>query len=130
MDVALRRAHAYADAGANGILIHSRRSDANEVLEFAQAWQRRLPVVVVPTRYHGTPTSAYRAAGIATVIWANHNLRASVSAMRRTCARIFASESIADAETDIAPLSDLFELLDYDELSASEDRYLQCDHDH
>jgi phosphoenolpyruvate phosphomutase len=124
MDEALDRAHAYAEAGADAVLIHSRRSEASEVLEFAGRWGNRLPVVVVPTKYYATPVSQYRDAGIATVIWANQSLRASISAMRRTCLQIFQRQSIADVEQDVASLDELFQLLNYDELAVAERRYV------
>ncbi|MES4992385.1 phosphoenolpyruvate mutase [Phyllobacterium sp. 22229] len=124
LDEALERANAYADAGADAVLIHSRKSDAAEILEFARRWTGKLPVVIVPTKYYKTPVSAYREAGISTVIWANHNMRAAIAAMRATCGRILAEESIASVEADVATLEDVFGLLRYDELSAAEDRYL------
>jgi phosphoenolpyruvate phosphomutase len=124
LDEALTRAHAYADAGADAILIHSRKSDAREILEFARQWAGKLPVVIVPTKYYQTPVSAYRDAKISTVIWANHNMRAATAAMRATCGRIMAEESIAGVEMEVASLEEVFGLLHYDELSAAEDRYL------
>ncbi len=124
LDEALTRAHAYADAGADAILIHSRKSDATEILEFAHQWAGKLPVVIVPTKYYQTPVSAYRDAKISTIIWANHNMRAATAAMRATCGRIMAEESIAGVETEVASLEEVFGLLHYDELSAAEDRYL------
>ncbi|MGY3538099.1 phosphoenolpyruvate phosphomutase [Bradyrhizobium sp. USDA 4515] len=90
MEEAISRAHAYADAGADAILIHSRRTAADEILAFMRAWQNRLPVVIVPTKYYRTPVSAYREAHISTVIWANHSVRAAIAAMRQVCDRIFA----------------------------------------
>lgn len=124
LDEALTRADVYADAGADAILIHSRKSDADEILAFVRAWQNRLPVVIVPTKYYRTPVAAYREVGISTVIWANHNMRAAISAMRTVCGRILAEEGIAGVEPDVATLEELFGLLNYDELSAAEDRYL------
>jgi phosphoenolpyruvate phosphomutase len=121
---ALERAHAYAEAGADAILIHSRKSVADEILSFARAWRNRLPLVIVPTKYYRTPVSEYRAAGISTVIWANHNMRAAVAAMREVCSRILREESIAAIEKEVATLDEIFGLLDYDELAAAEERYL------
>ncbi|MGY5809992.1 phosphoenolpyruvate mutase [Rhizobium sp. LEGMi198b] len=126
LDEALRRADAYADAGADAILIHSRKSDANEVLGFAKQWQR-LPIVIVPTKYYRTPVSAYRDAGISTVIWANHAMRAAVAGMRAVCGRIATEESIAGIEPEVATLDEIFDLLGYDELASAEDRYLPKD---
>ena len=82
MDEALRRAEAYHAAGADAILIHSKRSTAVEILSFMEHWGRRCPVVIVPTMYYATPTEAFREAGVSTVIWANHNIRAAIAAMR------------------------------------------------
>lgn len=124
MDEAILRAHAYADAGADAILIHSRKSNADEIFSFVSAWQSRLPVVIVPTKYYRTPVSAYRDAGISTVIWANHSMRAAIAGMRHVCGRILAEEGIAGIEPDIATLDEVFELLGYDELARAEARYL------
>ncbi|UVC15498.1 phosphoenolpyruvate mutase [Mesorhizobium onobrychidis] len=121
---ALARANAYADAGADAILIHSCKSDAEEIFTFTRAWQNRLPVVIVPTKYHRTPVADYRAAGISTVIWANHNVRAAISAMRQVCDRIIQEESIAGVEGEVATLDELFELMNYGELSAANEKYL------
>ncbi|UVK35992.1 phosphoenolpyruvate mutase (plasmid) [Mesorhizobium sp. AR10] len=121
---ALARAHAYAEAGADAILIHSRKSDPSEILAFARLWRNRLPVVIVPTKYYCTPVAEYRAAGISTVIWANHNMRAAISAMRHVCDRIIQEESIAGIEDEVATLDELFELMNYGELSAAEEKYL------
>lgn len=124
MEEAIIRANAYATAGADAILIHSRKSTPEEILSFAGAWQNRLPVVIVPTKYYRTPASAYRDAGISTVIWANHSMRAAIAAMRRVCGRIAAEEGIAGIEPEIASLDEVFELLRYDELARAEARYI------
>ncbi|NYG45495.1 phosphoenolpyruvate phosphomutase [Bradyrhizobium sp. IAR9] len=125
MDDAILRAHAYADAGADAILIHSRKSTADEIFSFVSAWQNRLPIVIVPTKYYRTPVSAYRNARISTVIWANHSMRAAIAAMRQVCGRIIAEENTASIEPNIARLDEVFELLSYDELARAEARYLQ-----
>ncbi|MGV7215411.1 phosphoenolpyruvate mutase [Bradyrhizobium sp. UFLA05-112] len=124
MDEAILRAHAYADAGADAILIHSRKSSADEILSFVSAWQNRLPVVIVPTKYFRTSVSAYRDADISTVIWANHSMRAATAAMRQVCDNIMAEEGIAGVEPCIATLEEVFALLGYDELARAEARYL------
>ncbi|WP_406649189.1 phosphoenolpyruvate mutase [Rhizobium acaciae] len=123
LEEALKRADAYADAGADAILIHSRKSDADEVLSFMKQWQK-LPIVIVPTKYYRTPVSTYRDAGVSTVIWANHAMRAAVAGMREVCSRIAAEESIAGVEAVVATLDEVFGLLRYDELASAENRYL------
>lgn len=81
--------------------------------------------MIVPTKYYRTPASAYRDAGISTVIWANHSMRAAIAAMRRVCDRIVAEEGIAGIEPEVASLDEVFELLRYDELACAEAQYLQ-----
>ncbi|MCA1457294.1 isocitrate lyase/phosphoenolpyruvate mutase family protein [Bradyrhizobium sp. BRP22] len=125
MEEALLRASAYAASGADTILIHSRKSTADEILSFASAWGNCLPVVIVPTKYYRTPASKYRDARISTVIWANHSMRAVIAAMRHVCDRIIAEEGIAGIEKDIATLDEVFDLLRYDELALAEAQYLR-----
>ncbi len=123
IDEALRRANAYANAGADAILIHSKRRDADEILAFARAFGSRLPLVVVPTTYYSTPTEVFRSAGISTVIWANHLLRASVSAMQRAARLVCEAESLVEVEGQIAPVREIFRLQGADELLAAEKVY-------
>ena len=72
MKEALKRASAYRRAGADAILMHSKQSTADQVLEFMDEWGDRCPVVIVPTMYPFTPTDAFEKAGVSLVIWANH----------------------------------------------------------
>ena len=124
LDEALRRAEAYHAAGADALLVHSKQSTATEILAFMREWDNRGPVVIVPTTYYGTPTDQFRDAGISAIIWANHNLRASIKAMRETARAIHDQESIANVEDRIASLRDVFDLAGNAELSEAETRYL------
>jgi phosphoenolpyruvate phosphomutase len=121
---ALRRAHAYARAGADAILIHSARRDASEVLEFKREWGTTLPVLAVPTKYYDTPTETFRAHGFSALIWANHLLRSCIRAMQDTASRLFADQCLRDVEGAIAPLAEVFRLQRIDELRDAEHRYL------
>jgi len=60
LEEALRRAEGYHAAGADGILIHSKKSTPDEVLAFKREWGDRCPVVIVPTKYYSTPTEVFR----------------------------------------------------------------------
>ncbi len=124
MNEALRRAEAYRQAGADAILIHSKQSVATEVLRFAEQWAGRAPLVVVPTKYYSTPTDYFRQAKISTVIWANHMLRAAITAMRETARLIRDTQSLIDVEHRIASVSDIFRLVDNRELEEAERRYI------
>jgi phosphoenolpyruvate phosphomutase len=125
---ALRRANAYADAGADAILIHSARSVPDEVLAFRKAWDRNVPVVIVPTRYYSTPTEVYRDAGFSMVIWANHMLRSAVSAMKRTAARIAEEQNLLRIEDEVVSVAEIFRLQGAAELAEAEHRYLPSTH--
>jgi phosphoenolpyruvate phosphomutase len=124
MDEALRRAEAYRMAGADAILIHSKLSKPDEIVTFAKEWARRSPLVIVPTRYYSTPTEVFRQAGISTVIWANHLLRAAVSAMQSVAKEIFESQTLVNVEDRIVSVNEIFRLQDADEYSAAERIYL------
>ena len=124
MDEALRRAEAYQQAGADAVLIHSKKESADEIAGFCDSWGGRAPVVIVPTMYHRTPTQAFRDAGVSMVIWANHNMRAAVSAMRAVSRAIRESESLVAVEDEIAPVRDVFALTGQAELAQAEARYL------
>jgi len=124
MDEALKRAEAYRLAGADAILIHSKLSKPDEILTFAREWAGRGPLVIVPTKYYSTPTDVFRKAGISTVIWANHLVRASVSAMQAVAKTIYDTQTLVDVEDRIASVNEIFRLQDADEYSEAENRYL------
>jgi phosphoenolpyruvate phosphomutase len=124
LDEALRRAEAYHAAGADAILIHSKRSVADEILAFAREWGGRAPLVIVPTMYYATPTEHFRRAGISMVIWANHNLRAALGAMREVSRRIHQEGSLSGVEGAVASVRDIFAITANDELEEAERRYL------
>ncbi len=124
MEEALRRAEAYQAAGADAILIHSKKRHAGEILGFMERWGDRAPVVIVPTMYYATPTDMFRHAGVSTVIWANHMVRSSITAMRETAARIHREQSLRGIEPEVASVGEIFALTDNDELEAAAQRYL------
>jgi phosphoenolpyruvate phosphomutase len=121
---ALKRAEAYRKAGADAVLIHSSRSDATEIESFVKEWNGRLPVVIVPTKYYSTPTRQFRELGISMVIWANHNLRASIAAMQKISAKIHLDESLMQVESGITTVEEVFRLQGAKELQDAEQKYL------
>lgn len=124
MEEAVKRAAAYHEAGADAILMHSKQSTADQVLAFMDEWDDRCPIVIVPTMYPSTPTSQFEEAGVSLVIWANHMLRSSITAMQRTAALIHREQSVASLESEIAPVKEIFRIQDADELRAAERKYL------
>jgi phosphoenolpyruvate phosphomutase len=124
LDEMLRRAKAYCAAGADALLVHSKKKTPDQVLAFAKAWGGRCPLVVVPTMYYSTPVEVFEQAGIRLVIWANHNVRAAITAMQKVTKTIFRERSIRGVEDKIAPVKEIFRLQRADELLEAEERYL------
>lgn len=120
----LERAERYAQAGADAIFVHSKRADASEIEAFMAHWSAQAPIVIAPTTYISTPSARFREMGISLLIWTNQSIRASTLAMGQVMERIRHSESAHGVEQDITPLSDIFALLDYDELASAERRFL------
>ncbi len=124
MEEALKRAEAYRQAGADAVLIHSKKADGKEILEFASHWENRCPVIIVPTTYYAVPTDLFRKANISMVIWANHNLRASISAMRKICKTIKEQETLVSVEQTVATVREVFDITEDNELREAEKIYL------
>ncbi|MEH7124730.1 phosphoenolpyruvate mutase [Bacillus sp. JJ1773] len=124
LEEALKRAEAYRQAGADAILMHSKKADIKEVEAFMKEWNGRHPVVIVPTKYYTTPTDEFRRLGINTVIWANHNLRASITAMKKISKQILEDESLIHVEDSIVSVKEIFRLQNAEELQRAEKKYL------
>lgn len=122
-DEALRRAAAYADAGADALLVHSKSSTPDEVLEFLAGWDRPAPVVVVPTTYSSWHADDAHKAGVRVVIYANHGIRAKVTAMREVL-RVINQQGRSDGiEDSIASMRDIFALQRLDDWMALNTRW-------
>jgi phosphoenolpyruvate phosphomutase len=124
LDEMLKRADAYHEAGADGLLIHSKKSSPDQILAFAEAWQNRCPLVIVPTMYYSTPVEVFEEAKISTVIWANHNMRSAIKAMQDTCQQIYTERSLTTIEDEVVSVKEVFRLQDAAELAEAEERYL------
>ncbi|MBM7661364.1 phosphoenolpyruvate phosphomutase [Bacillus mesophilus] len=121
---ALKRAEAYRKAGADAILMHSKKSSIKEIEMFMKEWGGRHPVVIVPTKYYKTPSDEFRKLGVNAVIWANHNLRAAINAMQQISKQIFKDESLIHVENQIVGVDEIFRLQNVDELQKAEKKYL------
>ena len=75
VDEALKRAHAYEHAGANAILIHSKKNNPDEVFEFSDKWDGEVPLIVVPTSYPSVGLNELIEHKIKMLIYANKSLR-------------------------------------------------------
>jgi phosphoenolpyruvate phosphomutase len=124
MEEALRRARAYAAAGADAVLVHSKATDFAELREFSRAWDGGVPLVAVPTTYPDVGTDELYASGFRLAIFANQALRAAIVAMRESLAAMRRTGRIASVEKQIAPLEEVYRLVGVPELKANEKRFL------
>jgi len=124
---ALKRAHAYAEAGADAILIHSKAPTPAPIVEFIQAWNFRVPLVVVPTTYYTITAGELEELGVKMVIYANHGIRAAIRAMEETFAEILRAGSTTTIEPKIAPMKLVFELQGMPQLKRDEEIYLRSE---
>jgi len=124
LDEALERADAFYRAGADAVLIHSKIATADQIVEFMAEWHNKCPVVIVPTKYYSTPTKVFEDAGVSMVIWANHLLRASITAMQQMAAKIYREQTLIPVEKEIATVKEIFRLQNDEELREAELRYL------
>ena len=124
LDDALLRARAYAEAGADAILVHSKHEDFSELAAFAQRWGGLTPLVAVPTTYGSVETSELLAAGFRLAIFANQPLRGAIAAMREVLATLKATARVDSVDDRIVPLEDVYTLVGVPELKANEKRFL------
>ena len=110
MKEAINRARAYENAGADAILIHSKKNTSDEIFEFADTWKGNVPLVVVPTSYESVTVNELIAHKIKMVIYANQSLRASYVAMSNILKEISETESLSQIETEIVSMEKIFEL--------------------
>lgn len=95
LDDALERAKAYIEAGADGIMIHSKEKEPDEILAFCKEYNKfenRVPLVVVPSSYNSITEKELMDAGVNIVIYANHLIRSAYPAMVKTAESILLNE--------------------------------------
>ncbi len=114
MEDALKRTKAYADAGADGIMIHSRQKSEKEILEFCQAYNKfenRPPLVVVPSSYNSIHENQLGEAGANVIIHANQLLRAAYPAMLKTAESILSNGRSLEADAQLLSINDVISLI-------------------
>ena len=115
MDDALERASAYVEAGADGIMIHSRKKEPDEIFEFCDKFRNRdavTPIVVVPTSYNATYESELQAHGVNIVIYANQLTRSAFPAMQKTATDILTYHRAKEIDDRLMPIKEIITLID------------------
>lgn len=114
MNDALERAFAYVEAGADGIMIHSRSNNPDEIFEFADRFRcqdKVTPLVAVPTTYGEVYESELKAHGFNIVIYANQMLRAAFPAMQKVVCSILENERCYEAKEQCLSIKEVLSLI-------------------
>lgn len=114
LDDAVERAKAYIEAGVNGIMIHSKSKSPNEILEFCEEFEKfnkKVPLVVVPSTYSVITEEELIEAGANIVIYANQLLRSAYPAMKKTAEKILKNERAYECEEDSMPIKEILNLI-------------------
>lgn len=115
MEDALARAHAFVAAGADGIMIHSRRKEPDEILEFCDKFRadnKETPIVVVPSSFNVITEEELAAHGVNIVIYANQLTRSAFPAMQKTAEDILRYHRAKEVDDRLMKIKDIITLID------------------
>lgn len=114
MEDALSRAKAYIKAGADGIMIHSREKQPDEIFEFCDKFREfapEVPLVVVPTSYNQVYEEELSAKGVNIIIYANHLIRSAYPAMQETAMSILENERSKEVDDKCLSIKEILTLI-------------------
>ena len=115
MEDALTRAKAYVEAGADGIMIHSKEPDGSEIKEFLQRFAKeapkRVPIVAVPTTYNHMTEEELSDLGVNVVIYANHLIRSAYPSMMETAQEILKNERSLEVDSKCLSIKEILKLI-------------------
>ena len=115
MEDALARAHAFVEAGVDGIMIHSRKKEPDEILEFCDKFRadnKETPIVVVPSSFNVITEEELAAHGVNIVIYANQLTRAAFPAMQKTAEDILRYHRAKEVDDRLMKIKDIITLID------------------
>jgi len=114
VEEALERAHAYVQAGADGVMIHSKEKTGEDIIEFCKRFRadnKNTPIVVVPSTFNHITEEEFSKIGVNVVIYANHMLRASYPAMMDVAKSILSNGRSSDSNDKCMPIKEILELI-------------------
>jgi phosphoenolpyruvate phosphomutase len=118
MEDALERAFAFVDAGADAIMIHSRKKDPSEIQEFIEkfrAQDKTTPIVLVPTSFNSITEEEWKERGANIIIYANQLMRAQVPAMQKAAELILEHHRAQECDDMLMPFKDIIRLIPAEE---------------
>ena len=111
---AISRAHSYIEAGADGIMIHSKSKNPKEVIAFSKVFRKsykKIPLVSVPSSYNQISEKTLYENGFNIVIYANHMLRASYPAMQHVAKTILEKNRSKEADKKLLSIKEILNLI-------------------
>lgn len=114
MEDALTRAFSFAEAGADAIMIHSRKKDPSEIQEFIEKFREKdktTPIVLVPTSFNSVKEEEWKKRGANVIIYANHLMRAEVPAMQKAAELILENHRAEECDAILMPFKDIIRLI-------------------
>ena len=117
MDDALERAFAFTDAGADAIMIHSRKKDPSEIFEFVEKYREKnktTPIVVVPTSFNTVTEEEFKQRGVNIIIYANQLTRTGFPAMQQSAKMILKNHRAKECDDICMPFKDIIRLIPED----------------
>ena len=117
---ATKRADAYEKAGADAILIHSKKNTPDEIFEFCDTWNGNIPIIAIPTSYPDVTLEELQNHKVKMVIYANQSLRAAHWAMAEHLNKLSTSKSLSVVETKMTGMEDIFQLQEMYEIKKQE----------
>ncbi len=112
---AMKRATAYVQAGADAIMIHSRKKSPDEIFAFCDAFRKvdtKTPIVVVPTSFNSVTEDEFVSHGVNIVIYANQLTRSAFPAMQSTAVEILKNHRALEVDARLMPFKDIITLID------------------
>ena len=117
---AKKRADAYEKAGADAIIIHSKKNTPDEIFEFCDTWNGNIPIIVIPTSYPNVTLDELQNHKVKMVIYANQSLRAAHWAMSEHLNQLSKAQSLSDVKTKMTTMDDIFHLQEMYEIKKQE----------
>jgi phosphoenolpyruvate phosphomutase len=117
MEDALERAHAFVKAGADAIMIHSRKKDPAEIFEFVEKFRKdndKTPLVVVPSSFNTVTEEEFKERGVNIVIYANQLIRAGFPAMQNVAKKILKAHRAKEVDDDCISIKEIITLIPED----------------
>jgi phosphoenolpyruvate phosphomutase len=120
VEEAKKRADAYERAGADAILIHSKKETPKEIFEFCDTWDGNIPIIAIPTSYPNVTLDELEHHKVRMVIYANQSLRAAHWAMAEHLNKLATAKSLSEVKTNLTTMEDIFHLQEMYEIKKQE----------